>query len=95
MCSDCGRISEKMARNVRAWACPCGATHHRDVNAAKSVNAAGQADFNAPGEGAADRNRPGSAERRGNPHGRHAVHAQRGGPPSFRAEWISKPPGRG
>ncbi len=24
MCSDCGRINEKMALNVRAWDCPCG-----------------------------------------------------------------------
>ena len=37
MCSDCGRISEKMALNVRAWICPCGRAHDRDVNAAKNV----------------------------------------------------------
>ncbi len=49
MCSDCGRINEKMALNVRAWDCPCGAAHDRDVNAAKNVKAAGQADFNARG----------------------------------------------
>ncbi len=24
MCSDCGRINDKMALNVRAWGCPCG-----------------------------------------------------------------------
>ena len=24
MCSDCGRINDKMALNVRAWDCPCG-----------------------------------------------------------------------
>ncbi|MDG4796788.1 transposase [Micromonospora sp. WMMD1082] len=47
MCSDCGRVNEKMALNVRAWDCPCGAAHDRDVNAAKNVKAAGQADFNA------------------------------------------------
>jgi putative transposase len=46
MCSDCGRINDKMALNVRAWHCPCGSTHDRDVNAAKNVKAAGQADFN-------------------------------------------------
>jgi putative transposase len=46
MCSQCGRINEKMALNVRAWNCPCGAAHDRDVNAAKNVKAAGQADFN-------------------------------------------------
>ncbi|MGA8114091.1 MAG: transposase [Actinocatenispora sp.] len=46
MCSACGRINEKMALNVRAWDCPCGSHHDRDVNAAKNVKAAGQADFN-------------------------------------------------
>jgi putative transposase len=44
MCSDCGRINDTMALNVRAWDCPCGAAHDRDVNAAKNVLAAGQAD---------------------------------------------------
>ncbi|MGC5330306.1 RNA-guided endonuclease InsQ/TnpB family protein [Micromonospora sp. DT62] len=44
MCSDCGRIGEKMALNVREWDCPCGAVHDRDVNAAKNILAAGQAD---------------------------------------------------
>ncbi|RKN22683.1 transposase [Micromonospora musae] len=43
-CSDCGRINGKMALNVRAWDCPCGAGHDRDVNAALNVLAAGQAD---------------------------------------------------
>jgi putative transposase len=46
MCSDCGRINAKMALRVRAWDCPCGAAHDRDVNAAKNIKAAGQADFN-------------------------------------------------
>ena len=46
MCSDCGRVNDKMTLNVRAWECPCGSTHDRDVNAAKNVLAAGQADFN-------------------------------------------------
>ncbi|RKN34889.1 transposase [Micromonospora musae] len=49
MCSVCGRINEKMALNVRAWDCPCGAAHDRDVNAAINVRAAGQADLNARG----------------------------------------------
>ncbi|GAA2647041.1 RNA-guided endonuclease InsQ/TnpB family protein [Paractinoplanes durhamensis] len=44
MCSNCGRITDKTALNVRTWDCPCGATHDRDVNAAKNVLAAGQAD---------------------------------------------------
>ncbi|WP_264653282.1 RNA-guided endonuclease InsQ/TnpB family protein [Actinoplanes cyaneus] len=46
MCSDCGRISDKMALNVREWDCACGSHHDRDVNAAKNIKAAGQADFN-------------------------------------------------
>ncbi len=46
MCCDCGRINDKMALDVRAWHCPCGSHHDRDVNAAKNVKAAGQADFN-------------------------------------------------
>jgi putative transposase len=44
MCSDCGRINDKMALNVRAWNCPCGAAHDRDVNAAINVLAAGRAE---------------------------------------------------
>ncbi|MBB4743250.1 putative transposase [Actinoplanes octamycinicus] len=46
MCSDCGRITEKLALNVREWDCPCGSHHDRDVNAAINIKAAGQADFN-------------------------------------------------
>ncbi|SIR91568.1 putative transposase [Micromonospora avicenniae] len=46
MCSDCGRVNEKMVLNVRAWDCPCGSHHDRDVNAARNVRAAGQADLN-------------------------------------------------
>ncbi|WP_148308058.1 RNA-guided endonuclease InsQ/TnpB family protein [Actinoplanes friuliensis] len=45
-CSDCGRINDKMALDVRAWDCPCGSHHDRDVNAARNIKAAGQADFN-------------------------------------------------
>ncbi|WP_123604842.1 RNA-guided endonuclease TnpB family protein [Micromonospora sp. Llam0] len=46
MCSDCGRINDRMALNVRSWVCPCGGLHDRDVNAAINIKAAGQADFN-------------------------------------------------
>ncbi|WP_405113652.1 transposase [Micromonospora sp. NBC_01405] len=46
MCSDCGRINSKMALDVRAWDCPCGSHHDRDVNAAINIKAAGRADFN-------------------------------------------------
>ena len=44
MCSQCGRINEKMALNVRAWDCPCRTAHDRDVNAAINVLAAGRAE---------------------------------------------------
>lgn len=56
MCSDCGRINDKMTLNVRTWDCPCGSHHDRDVNAAINIKAAGQADFNDRGA----RIRPGS-----------------------------------
>jgi putative transposase len=46
MCSDCGRVNDKMALDVRAWDCPCGGRHDRDVNAAINIKAAGRADFN-------------------------------------------------
>ena len=42
-CSACGRITSSMPLNVRSWTCPCGATHDRDVNAAKNILAAGLA----------------------------------------------------
>ena len=45
-CSGCGRVNDKMGLNVRAWDCRCGSHHDRDVNAAKNIKAAGQADFN-------------------------------------------------
>jgi putative transposase len=43
-CSVCGHIVSKMPLNVRQWTCPeCGATHDRDVNAARNILAAGLA----------------------------------------------------
>ncbi|MPY78436.1 MAG: IS200/IS605 family element transposase accessory protein TnpB [Actinophytocola sp.] len=43
-CSECGRLTESMALAVREWMCAgCGATHHRDINAAKNILAAGLA----------------------------------------------------
>nr|BFE68798.1 hypothetical protein GCM10020092_020990 [Actinoplanes digitatis] len=62
MCSQCGRINEKMAIKVRSWDCPCGASHDRDVNAALNVLAAGQAD-NSNGCGAQVRPGPVPARR--------------------------------
>jgi putative transposase len=46
MCSDCGRLGEKLDLSVRSWTCPCGSTHDRDVNAARNVRAAGRAGLN-------------------------------------------------
>ncbi|MFE3542949.1 RNA-guided endonuclease InsQ/TnpB family protein [Nocardia sp. NPDC059177] len=50
-CSDCGRVDGPKPLSVRAWACPCGAVHDRDLNAAKNILAAGRAErLNACGE---------------------------------------------
>ena len=38
------RLAGSMPLNVRAWACPCGAAHDRDVNAALDILAAGRAE---------------------------------------------------
>ncbi|SFG02667.1 putative transposase, partial [Actinoplanes philippinensis] len=43
VCSQCGAIADKMPLNIRTWTCPCGASHDRDVNAAKNILAAGLA----------------------------------------------------
>ncbi|MEH1017779.1 zinc ribbon domain-containing protein [Micromonospora sp. CPCC 206060] len=45
-CFDYGRINDKMALDVRAWTCPCGSHHDRDVNTARNIRAAGRADLN-------------------------------------------------
>ncbi|SCL27867.1 RNA-guided endonuclease InsQ/TnpB family protein [Micromonospora inyonensis] len=42
-CSACGVVVEKLPLSVRGWVCRCGATHDRDVNAAKAILAAGLA----------------------------------------------------
>lgn len=41
-CSCCGAKAELTLKD-RVWSCACGATHDRDVNAAKNILAAGQA----------------------------------------------------
>jgi putative transposase len=43
LCGACGTIREKLPLNVREWACDCGITHDRDVNAARNIKAAGLA----------------------------------------------------
>ncbi|MEU4830211.1 RNA-guided endonuclease TnpB family protein [Streptosporangium sp. NPDC023615] len=44
LCSACGTIQRSMPLNVREWVCACGASHDRDVNAAKNILAAGLAE---------------------------------------------------
>jgi len=46
VCSDCGRVTDKLTLDIRRWDCPCGSHHDRDINAARNIKAAGQADFN-------------------------------------------------
>ncbi|WP_460806459.1 RNA-guided endonuclease InsQ/TnpB family protein [Micromonospora zhanjiangensis] len=43
-CSTCGRLDGPKPLSVRSWACPCGAVHDRDVNAAINVLAQGRWD---------------------------------------------------
>ncbi|MEV6736201.1 RNA-guided endonuclease TnpB family protein [Streptomyces sp. NPDC051104] len=43
LCSNCGRLQDKMPLNIRTWTCDCGVTHDRDGNAAKNLLAAGLA----------------------------------------------------
>jgi putative transposase len=49
-CSACGRLDGPKPLSVRSWACPCGAVHDRDVNAAQNILAVGQTErLNASG----------------------------------------------
>ncbi|MEV6693623.1 RNA-guided endonuclease TnpB family protein [Micromonospora sp. NPDC051196] len=41
LCSACGALAERMPLHVRSWACRCGQTHDRDVNAARTILAEG------------------------------------------------------
>lgn len=51
-CSVCGAIVEELPLNIREWTCRCGTTHDRDVNAARTILAAGLAErLNASGAG--------------------------------------------
>jgi putative transposase len=49
-CSACGAVGERKPLHVRAWTCPCGAVHDRDLNAAINILAAGRADRPTPVE---------------------------------------------
>ncbi|MGC5013126.1 RNA-guided endonuclease InsQ/TnpB family protein [Streptosporangium sp. DT93] len=44
LCSACGALQRSMPLNVREWVCACGASHDRDVNAARNILAAGPAE---------------------------------------------------
>jgi putative transposase len=44
LCSTCGHRNMSMPLSVRSWTCVCGATHDRDINAAKNIVAAGLAE---------------------------------------------------
>ena len=44
LCSACGTPQNAMPLNIRQWKCACGASHDRDVNAAKNILAAGLAE---------------------------------------------------
>lgn len=41
LCGACGTVAAKLPLNVREWTCGCGATHDRDVNAARNILADG------------------------------------------------------
>jgi putative transposase len=43
VCSVCGALQDTMPLGIREWICRCGAGHDRDVNAARSILAAGLA----------------------------------------------------
>jgi putative transposase len=43
VCSVCGVLQDTMPLGIREWTCRCGAFHDRDVNAARSILAAGLA----------------------------------------------------
>jgi putative transposase len=58
MCSACGAIAQAKPLHVRTWACECGAVHDRDVNAARSILAAGRADRPTPVETTSDSGSP-------------------------------------
>ncbi|MGW2373563.1 MULTISPECIES: RNA-guided endonuclease InsQ/TnpB family protein [Kitasatospora] len=76
LCSACGILRGEMPLNVREWTCGCGATHDRDVNAAKNILAAGLA-VAACGDGV----RP----QRSTPGGRSSVKQEVVPPPRSRA----------
>jgi putative transposase len=43
VCSVCGALREGLPLDIREWTCRCGTVHDRDVNAARTIRAAGLA----------------------------------------------------
>ncbi|WP_084796338.1 zinc ribbon domain-containing protein [Pseudonocardia asaccharolytica] len=58
LCSDCQALGDATPLDVREWACPCGAIHDRDVNAAINILTAGRADRSTPVAAPPDSGRP-------------------------------------
>ena len=48
-CSACGEVNRKLTPRMRQWACPCGAVHDRDLNAARNLRAAAMRELVAVG----------------------------------------------
>ncbi|MFB9678914.1 RNA-guided endonuclease InsQ/TnpB family protein [Streptosporangium vulgare] len=57
LCSQCGSVATALPLDVREWACPCGAVHDRDVNAARNILAEGRRTVAAGRKPAAGRRR--------------------------------------
>ncbi|MFE5587636.1 zinc ribbon domain-containing protein [Kitasatospora sp. NPDC056531] len=96
LCSECGHRDGPKPLAVREWAGgACGVRHDRDLNAARNILAAGQADrLNAPGGPV----RPGVAiPRRAQPveRGSHLGDQRTTGDRAAGAEGIPAPRGRG
>jgi putative transposase len=44
MCGICKVVGPEVPLHIRSWTCACGATHDRDINAARNILAAGRAE---------------------------------------------------